>query len=234
MGNNRWGGIWPKNRANRRRVISALIATPVALIAALVLAGSAGTSLVQHGPLMPGHQNLACIDCHLPARRSTRQQLQASVRYLVGLRDRPADLGNRAVTSADCLTCHERENERHPIYRFREPRFEKARAQIDATSCLTCHTEHTGHRVALDDITFCRACHEDLKLKQDPIDVPHTTLIAQKRWDSCLGCHDFHSNHPIRTPLTMACARDPAAIRHWLADGPDPYSTSKTFKAKTR
>lgn len=183
---------------------------------------------------MPGHASLVCADCHQAAKGTLRQQLQAGVRYLVGIRAAQPDLGNRPVASGECLTCHDRPNERHPIYRFREPRFQKARAQIDATSCLTCHTEHTGHRTSLTEIEFCSACHQDLTLKVDPLDVPHVSLIAQKRWDSCLGCHDFHGNHPIRAPLTLAGARDPASIRQWLEDGPDPYSQSTIFKAERR
>lgn len=121
------------------------------------------------------------------------------------MRDTGVDFGYGAVTSKACFQCHERPNERHPIFRFHEPRFEKAVAQVEATSCLGCHGEHTTHRTTAD-LTFCQACHEDLVLKTDPLDVDHATLIADRRWETCLGCHDFHGNHRQKAPDAVEAA----------------------------
>ena len=60
---------------------------------------------------------------------------------------------------------------------------------------MSCHREHQGVRVTLTEIGYCRHCHEETRLKRDPLDVSHEALIKAKEWDSCLGCHDFHGNH---------------------------------------
>ena len=43
-----------------------------------------------------------------------------------------------------------------------------------------------------------------------------------QRWDTCLGCHDFHGNHGLSH--RPARRRDrPAAIQTYLDGGPSPY-----------
>ena len=43
--------------------------------------------------------------------------------------------------------------------------------------CISCHLEHRGVRVTMADIGYCRHCHEDTRLKIDPLDVSHEALI---------------------------------------------------------
>lgn len=184
-----------------------------------------------HGPIQADHAALGCSDCHVAPRATFRQQIQANVRFAVGLRAEPVNFGYQPVSSATCLTCHERPNERHPIYRFREARFQEAQEVVDATTCLGCHTEHSSHR-SFAQIDFCMGCHSDLELKTDPLDIPHVTLIADKNWDSCLGCHDFHGNHRHEVPKIVEAAFDADDIRAYLETGPSPYGTDKLFEAK--
>jgi hypothetical protein len=218
----------PSFRQTRR--IGLISAVPVAILGLIVLLGGAGETLIAHGPIQSGHAALACAECHLPAPGSTRQQVQANFRYLIGLRETPVDFGYAKVGSAACLGCHRRPNERHPIYRFREPRFQKAKDVVDATTCLGCHNEHTDSRVAAEP-TFCQACHDTLKLKIDPLDIPHETLIANKDWTSCLGCHDFHGNHKAPAPLRRIEAHQLDALLAYLKNGADPYAPVKIYEA---
>ena len=79
---------------------------------------------------------------------------------------------------------------------------------------------------------FCVACHQDLTVKNDPIDVPHVTLIAGERLVTCLGCHDFHGNHTAEPQVTLAAAYDEAEILDYLAEGASPYGSDKIYEAK--
>ena len=186
---------------------------------------------VAHGPIQADHASLECSDCHVRPEASWRQQIQANVRFVVGAREDPVDFGYQAIESLTCIGCHERPNERHPIYRFREPRFLEAKEVVDATSCLGCHTEHTDAR-SFAQVDFCIACHGDLELKSDPLDVSHVALIKEERWGTCLGCHDFHGNHTHEVPKLIEAAFDVEDLRAYLADGPSPYGTEKIYEAK--
>jgi len=43
------------------------------------------------GPFNPGHEDLACKECHIEANGTVRQQLQANVKYWIGERKTGAD-----------------------------------------------------------------------------------------------------------------------------------------------
>lgn len=183
-----------------------------------------------HGPIQIGHDTLECNDCHKKPDASWRQQIQANVHYVVGARSEPVDFGYHPVESSTCLDCHDRPNERHPVYRFREPRFQEALEQVDASSCLGCHSEHANER-SFADIEFCSACHEDLKLQSDPVDVAHETLIANDDWGTCMGCHDYHGNHIYQTPTILSSAISVDELRAYLSAGPNPYGSRKRYEA---
>jgi hypothetical protein len=154
------------------------------------------------------------------------------MKYAIGKRETYVPIGFHAVDTPVCLDCHTRQNDRHPVYRFQEPRFTEAVAQIDATDCLTCHSEHNAERVSIEDVGYCVTCHEDLKLKSDPLDIPHVDLISNKDWGSCLACHDYHGNHVYNAPKHTNLQIDTADILEYLRSGPDPYSPTKTEKGK--
>ena len=183
------------------------------------------------GPANTGHENLECADCHEAAEGTPRQQIQANVRHLIGLRDTGVDFQHEDVTSQDCLACHARPDDRHPIFRFNEPRFAEARAEIGANDCVSCHLEHQGERATIEP-TFCINCHEDLTLKNDPLDVSHEQLIAIDEWQSCLGCHDFHGNHVRETQVIYDERIPNDVVVDYLKGGKSPYSAEKKHQAQ--
>ena len=219
------------SKLTRLKLLALMVALPVIGLGAATLSYQPARFLVATGPIQAGHQDISCQACHTDAPGTVRQQLQANFRYLVGLRVHPVDFGYAKLTSAACIACHERPNERHPIYRFQEPRFEKVLTRLDATSCLACHAEHKDERAFVEP-TFCRLCHEDLTLKSDPLDVPHETLIAEQNWQSCLTCHDFHGNHPATVPTRLRDAYPLKSVTDYLANGPSPYGPVKTYEAR--
>lgn len=197
------------------------------VVLALVIAVAANPEhfrLTTPGPMNLGHEDLACGDCHLPAPGEIRQQAQAALRWHLGLRERPAYLATLPVDNQACLGCHERSDDRHPVYRFTEPRFAEARAEIGADQCVSCHREHEGVRVSAA-MTICRNCHQSTALDRDPVDVSHVDLIASERWETCLGCHDFHGNHPFDAPTRLDEAFSPSAIEAYLGGGEALYSS---------
>ncbi|MBZ0170170.1 hypothetical protein MELA_02430 [Candidatus Methylomirabilis lanthanidiphila] len=184
------------------------------------------------GPMNTGHSKLGCAACHKNAPGSFRQQIQANLRHAFGRRAVPAFFGRLPVGNADCMACHERPNDRHPVYRFFEPRFSQARETLRPHQCVSCHAEHKGRRVTLTAIDYCVNCHKDTRLKKDPIDVPHADLIARKQWDSCLGCHDFHGNHIMQIEKSVEKRTPPEKIRAYFDGGSSPYGTNLHYKAK--
>jgi hypothetical protein len=203
-----------------------------AVLAVAVLISPTHLGLLNPGPMMPGHEELACAACHEPAPGTTRQQLQAKVRHLIGWRTSPAAFGFSAPSGTDCLACHARPDDRHPIHRFMEPRFASARETLGAHSCIGCHREHRGARISAGE-RFCASCHEDLKVAADPLDVSHATLVSDERWETCLGCHDFHGNHARTVQRLLADAHSAETIRDYLARGRDPYASSKIHPARS-
>lgn len=177
------------------------------------------------GPMNTGHMSVACASCHKAAPGTVRQQLQTIAAHWLDRQPRHVeiDLGYRAVTNDACQSCHNRPNDRHPVFRFLEPRFADARAAIHPEQCASCHREHAGTRVTVADGTYCRQCHADLAIDRDPLDVPHRMLVQTQSWQTCLGCHDYHGNHGLKPPTRLRDAIAPAAIRTYLRGGMSPY-----------
>ncbi len=178
------------------------------------------------GPMNPQHATIACDDCHRPAPGTVRQQLQTVARAWL-LPDARAsatvDVGFRAVTNAECLACHERAEDTHPVFRFLEPRFAAVRERLHPESCSACHREHAGVAITVAAVTFCRHCHDNIAIDHDPIDVPHRELAAAQRWETCLGCHDYHGNHAREAPHRVADAISIRRLQLYLDGGPSPY-----------
>ena len=219
-------------RSRKRQNLAFAIGLSIGLAAVALLLSPVDESLHAHGPMTPGHETIKCGGCHRPAAGTARQQLQANARYLLGLREQPVDFGYQAVTNERCLGCHERPNDRHPVYRFLEPRFVKAREAIKPQLCTSCHLEHRGRRVSLTDTGYCSNCHKDTKLRKDPLDVSHERLIGLKLWESCLGCHDFHGNHLMKTEKRVEQVIPVEKIRAYFAGAASPYGDVRLHKAK--
>jgi hypothetical protein len=184
------------------------------------------------GPLNTGHETLACSSCHDASQGTIRQQIQSISYNVLQQQEITSPLGYEPVDNENCLACHARPNDRHPVYRFVEPRFESARAAIHPQFCISCHTEHTGTRVSIEP-TYCVNCHHDTEVANDPIDTSHAELIANERWGTCLGCHDFHGNHIMETPLTMSDAYSTDAILAYFAGEIQLYSIERYYSALT-
>ncbi len=191
-------------------------------------------SLHASGPVNTGHETLSCGDCHQAATGSFRQQVQANVRYWLGLRTKPTGFQFLPVTNKECIDCHDRPNDNHPAHRFLEPRFAKARAKISPHECVSCHREHQGTRVTIES-TFCSNCHQKLKLKKDPLPVfSHEQLIAGKKWTTCMSCHDFHGNHIMEVTASLHKGLKQKQIIDYFKGGPSPYSENKHYSAKEK
>lgn len=186
------------------------------------------------GPANPGHEKLVCNDCHRQAPGSTRQQIQANLKQWLGLRRHDAYFQFNPVDNDYCLDCHDRPEDRHPVQRFNEPRFAEVRGKLHPESCTACHAEHNHVRVTQTDIGFCQNCHQEFSLKHDTIDIPHQTLAKQRRWQTCLGCHDFHGNHKMNVPKTVDQAIPPDKIRDYFNGAESPYPGNLLHKAKEK
>lgn len=198
----------------------------------LLLLAPALATFVPNDVHNPGHEKLECDDCHREAPGTVRQQLQAKTKHLLGLRPDGAEFGKHAVGNAACIGCHDNPDDRHPAHRFLEPRFEAARRTLAPQNCVSCHREHTGTRISRTDARFCASCHADTKVKDDPATPTHAALIRDKRWDTCLACHDFHGNHHFEPPRDLKDAISPDAIATYLETGPSPYG-ERVVKART-
>ena len=78
----------------------------------------------------------------------------------------------------------------------------------------------------------CKHCHEEIEVKDDPLDISHADLIKLKDWDTCLACHDFHGNHVMKTTKNTKYMLDKRLIKEYLDGGSDPYSDKKTAESK--
>ncbi len=190
-------------------------------------------SWLSKGRLTPGHEALDCGSCHHPAEGTWRQQLQAKAKFVLGFRHSDADFGLMKVDNAKCLNCHDRPGDHHPVFRFNEPRFAEVRQELDATQCGSCHTEHTGTLANIPVKSICLNCHQDLKIKDDPLEVSHEQIIAEPIMVNCMQCHDFHGNHIMELPITLEDTISMQAIKEYLNKGTDPYSNDKFSKAIT-
>jgi len=219
-------------KPRRRQMLGYSLGATAGAICLLVLFLPGQENFHVRGPMNTGHEGCACESCHKPAPGTLRQQLQANVRYLMGQRKASVPFGHEDVTTEICLDCHERPNDRHPVFRFFEPRFAEAREAIQPHLCTSCHREHAGERVTLRDAGYCVTCHEETKLKKDPLDISHERLIAGDRWQTCLGCHDWHGNHVMKTKTKVDQAFTPVQIQAYFKGGPSPYPEKKQYQAK--
>lgn len=187
--------------------------------------------LRQRGPMNTGHDSVACASCHTQAPGSIRQQIQANTRFILGLRKTTVDFGHLPVQNDQCLACHERPNDTHPIFRFLEPRFAEARQTIAPQNCVSCHREHNGVRVTAEP-SFCSSCHQELRLRKDPLSITHEQLVKDEKWQTCLGCHDYHGNHPMNAPTSLRDTIPIARILDYMDGGRSPYPGPVRHKAE--
>jgi hypothetical protein len=142
-----------------------------------------------------------------------------------------AHFGKMAVDNKECLNCHERSNDVHPTHRFMEPKFSSARDAIKPEKCTSCHNEHQGERITIEQIDFCQHCHLDTEVKNDPLTISHDQLISNEEWNTCLQCHDFHGNHIFELITELKDTIPVKEVREYFEGGKDPYSDVKKFIA---
>ena len=226
-------GILSRSRLPRyRQRLGGMIGFIFGLVVVCVLVLPGQERFHVKGAMNVGHEEVSCGSCHKFARGTVRQQIQANAQYVLGVRETPVDFGHQPVTNAICLECHDRPNDRHPVFRFFEPRFAAPREKIQPQFCLSCHLEHSGKRVTTFPITFCVHCHKDTSLRHDPTTISHEDLIAADQWESCLGCHDFHGNHVMQLNRVVEQVLPSEKIREYFEGGASPYSDTKYYKAK--
>lgn len=223
---------WPAFRLKNR--LGYAVGLGLGLLSLLLLVAEKHADWHSPGPANSGHDKLICSDCHRPSTGSVRQQIQANLKQWMGLRQYPAYFRFNPVSNAYCLDCHDRPDDRHPVQRFNEPRFAEARAKLHPESCVACHGEHQQVRVTQADIGFCQTCHAEFSLKHDPISVPHKMLAEQQRWDTCLGCHDFHGNHDMKMPTELNHAIPANKISAYFKGAQSPYPGPVKHKAKEK
>ncbi len=200
-------------------------------VAAAVLMLSATQSLepvLPTGPPNTGHADLTCVSCHINAPGTTRQQVQAQVSYWLGQRRSSATFGHQPVGNAQCFDCHTRLRDSHSPHLFLEARYAEVRARLAPQLCVSCHTEHQGMRVSASNSQFCSYCHADMKLANDKLVPPasptHAELTTQGRWDTCMGCHDYHGNHARHVaPIQLSRAKPEAEVLSYFRGGASPY-----------
>lgn len=215
----------------QRQVIGSLIGVVLGIVIFYVLTLDSSEQYVSIGPMNTGHQELSCFACHADAKGNLVQQLQSNMSHAIGMREHGVDFGTQDVTLDNCLQCHDRANDRHPTHRFNEPRFKEAVQRINATTCITCHTEHQEERVSVASIDYCKNCHQELEVENDPLDISHKAIIAKKEWFTCIQCHDFHGNHRYEVPEKMADTIPLKQIYTYFEGGADPYGSNKKYKA---
>ncbi|MBA2539361.1 MAG: cytochrome c3 family protein [Deltaproteobacteria bacterium] len=210
-------------KPQRRRRLGVALGAVAGLALVTWLRADGQAQLHAPGPMNARHDDLDCESCHVEADGTLRQQLQTAAKGTLGFATADVDLGYRAVTSERCVACHDRPDDRHPIGRFLEPRFTEARATLGPERCGSCHREHSGTRITVGDSTFCRHCHATVALANDPVDVSHRQLAEQQRWDTCLGCHDYHGNHALHPPQRLSLAIGLDRLRAYFEGGESPY-----------
>lgn len=218
--------------SNRRRQRIGIVLAVIFIGSILLITVSpAGEWLLAPGAMMPGHESLLCEDCHRKTTGTIRQQIQAKVNYWIGNQSNVVEFGHNSVGNDNCLNCHRRPNDVHPIYRFLEPRYREARQKIAPQYCVSCHKEHRQQRLSMDQ-DKCNICHDKIALKKDPLDISHKKLAKDKQWSTCLGCHDFHGNHTLNLPKNLEKRISDADIVAYFKDGKSPYPVPKKYKAK--
>jgi nitrate reductase cytochrome c-type subunit len=183
------------------------------------------------GAMNTGHENLSCLECHESASGTVRQQIQSNVAHWLDDSKEASSFIYTTPDNKDCIACHEREDDNHPIYRFNEPKFSKVRKILHPEHCVSCHKEHQGVRVTSEP-TNCKNCHKELKIKNDSLETSHAKLIEQKNWESCLACHDFHGNHKRETPKKKIDMISQKTLKSYFEGGKNPYGKDKIAEAK--
>jgi ferredoxin-NADP reductase len=212
--------------ANRNTLIIASLLLSFFLF--LFFIDPSNESYLAKGYFNTGHDNLKCVACHKAAQGTTRQQLQSNSMSFLNFNHEYVSFGSLEVGNNECLDCHTRPNDVHPTHRFLEPKFAEARMEIHPENCNSCHNEHSGRRVTIE-VNFCKNCHQEIKINNDPLGTSHEQLISSNQWNTCLQCHDFHGNHIFEPATRMKDTFILKSVETYFEGGEDPYGAVKKY-----
>lgn len=118
------------------------------------------------------------------------------------------------VREQACLDCHEADlkaaRDTHPRTKFIDPTKAVLLERIDATSCLTCHTEHVDERTHDAGLTlprdYCVHCHDTV--------ADDRPSHANLGFETCTnaGCHNFHDNRALNENFLKQHLGEPAIL----------------------
>jgi len=144
------------------------------------------------GPLTGGHHQIgvACEACHVDGFADTN------------------------VIQKACEDCHGEDRKKpfdsHPVNKFTDPRNADKLENINATLCVTCHTEHKPDMTADNGLTqpgdFCIHCHEGVGE-----DRPSHKEMEFNTCNSS-GCHNYHNNRSLYTDFLVKHADEPKLL----------------------
>ncbi len=118
--------------------------------------------------------------------------------------------GGAALQKA-CVRCHGDElaavEDSHPRKKFTDPRNAERVSKLDATLCVTCHSEHRPRHTRAMGVTladdFCVFCHADIEEDRKS----HKDF----GFEGCAaaGCHNFHDNEALYEDFLVKHGGDP-------------------------
>jgi hypothetical protein len=110
-----------------------------------------------------------------------------------------------------CEGCHGAQlsaaEDKHPLSKFTDPRNAPLLTKVDASRCVTCHTEHRPEMTAAMGVTVpadvCEQCHAEI-VNERP---SHTDMA----FDTCAnaGCHNFHDNRALYEDFLLRHLHEP-------------------------
>lgn len=106
--------------------------------------------------------------------------------------------GREAIQKA-CVGCHGEDlklaKDSHPAKKFTDPRNADRLLKLEATQCVTCHTEHRAEITRAMGVTlpgdFCALCHQSIGNDRPS----HRGLSFSTCADA--GCHNYHDNRAL-------------------------------------
>ncbi|MGE0765627.1 MAG: cytochrome c3 family protein [Hyphomicrobiaceae bacterium] len=121
--------------------------------------------------------------------------------------------GAEAIQKA-CVGCHGKDlnqaKDSHPAKKFDDPRNADRLLKLEATRCVTCHTEHrpsvTGAMGVTLPMDYCALCHEGIGNER----VSHKGLA----FSTCTsaGCHNYHDNRALYEDFLEKHASEPDVL----------------------
>ncbi|MFK8082647.1 MAG: cytochrome c3 family protein [Granulosicoccus sp.] len=113
--------------------------------------------------------------------------------------------GGGEVLQDACVACHGDDRRKpfdsHPIAKFKDPRNASRLEKINATQCVSCHTEHRPEITLANGLTqprdVCFHCHENVAEERPS----HTGMEFADCTTS--GCHNYHDNRALYTDFLV-------------------------------